>query len=240
MSASRLRARSPRRRSVVAVLAVSVLLAACSSTPSGGASQGAGAGNASAPPASAGSQPSMEASMAPSAPASESASAGAGGSPAAGSQGPTAVPTAVDPCSLVTAAEASQLAGGKFGKGKEQKTDSNARSCTYGSNTLNVFMVYVAQAPDQATANAAKAAYKAEIEKAIPTGVKVTELPDLADGAVIFRGSAKVGGQTFSASSIAVLKGTVYFGISDVNVGGNAPSDAALKAQAQTSLGRIP
>ncbi len=64
----------------------------------------------------------------------------------------SAAPTAVDPCQLVTASEASTIAGASFAAGKEETTSGGAKTCVYGAGTLNVFTVIVTQATDAATA----------------------------------------------------------------------------------------
>lgn len=158
----------------------------------------------------------------------------------AGTSGPTAVPTSVDPCQLVTSQEASQLAGVLFGAGKEETTSGNGRLCVYGYQTLNVFTVEVAQAPNLAAAQAAKAEALAGIQELASKGVTLTQLPNLADGAVVAQGGAAISGQTFSVSSIGVLKGTIFFGFSELVLGHPAPSSAAMQAQAQICLGRLP
>src|SRR5580700_5237958 len=66
----------------------------------------------------------------------------------------TAVPTSYDPCQLVTASEASSLAGVTYGAGKEETNAGGGRDCVYGSETLNVFTVIVGVAADAATADA--------------------------------------------------------------------------------------
>lgn len=156
----------------------------------------------------------------------------------------TAVPTALDPCQLVTAQEASTLAGATFGAGKESTTEGNMKICTYGSQTANVLNVDVVQAPDVATAKAAEtaglAAAKAAAEEQAP-GVTFneTELADFADGALVISASATISGQTIAISAIYVLSGTTFFAINDLVLGQPAPTSDALQAQAQVVLGRI-
>src|ERR1700694_2508563 len=58
----------------------------------------------------------------------------------------------LDPCQLVTQQEASQLAGTTYGAGKKETLSSASSICTYGAQTLNVFTVLVAVAPDDTTA----------------------------------------------------------------------------------------
>src|SRR5690348_10178293 len=64
---------------------------------------------------------------------------------------PAVSATSLDPCQIVTSAEASALAGANFTTGIEQTTDGGGRICVYGYQTQNVFMVLVAQGPDAAT-----------------------------------------------------------------------------------------
>lgn len=226
-------------RAFVILTAASLALGACSSAaPSTGAAVSAPAAATAAPAASAApvTAPSVAASV-PSAavPASEP--------PAATMPDVTAVPTSVDPCQLVTAAEAGQLAGTTFGPGKPETTSGNGRLCIYGSQTLNVFTVDVGQAPDVATAKSEETAALAELQKASNvSGLKVTELPGFADGAdaAVAQGGATIAGKTISVSAIYVLKGVIFFGFSDLVLGTGAPSASALEAQAQVSLGRVP
>lgn len=152
----------------------------------------------------------------------------------------TAAPTSLDPCQLVTSQEASQLAGTTIGTGREQTDSNNAKRCFYDYQTTNVFTVEVVQAPDVATAQAAKAQALASIQRASKPGLTVTTLTNVADGAVLAQGSASAGGATLSVSSIGVLKGTVFFAFSDAVFGHPAPSNAAMLGEAQIVLGRLP
>jgi hypothetical protein len=52
--------------------------------------------------------------------------------------------------------------------------------------------------------------------------------------------STSVEGIPINGSAIGVLKGTIFFGLSDVVKGGAAPSAAAVQAEATTVLGRLP
>jgi len=179
-------------------------------------------------------QPTAAASTAPT-PAGSSAP-----SAAAPSFGATGVPTTLDPCQLVTASEASALSGGSFTTGTEGTTSGGGKTCVYGAQTSNVFTVILAVAPDVATAKAGEAAAEAQIAKAAGKGYQPTELPNFADGAVVYAGDLKIGATTDHAGAMYVLKGTTFFGFSDLNSSGLALSEAALQAQAQTILGRLP
>ncbi len=152
----------------------------------------------------------------------------------------TGVPTSLDPCQLVTSQEASQFAGASYGAGVESTTSGGGKICTYGGQTLNVFMVIVGQAPDVATAQAGKAEAEAAIQQQAGKAIPFIELPTFADGAAYVSGTITVSGQSFSAGAIYALKGTIFFGFSDVALGKAAPTLAALQAQAQTILGRLP
>jgi hypothetical protein len=154
-----------------------------------------------------------------------------------------AAPTSLDPCQLVTSQEASSLAGTSYGAGREETTPGGGKICIYGYQTTNVFTVEVAQAPDVATAQAAKAQFLADLQSKLQQvaneGLNVTQLPNFADGAVFAQANISLGGQTISGSSIGVLKGTIFFGFSDLVVGHGAPSSSAMQSQAQTVLGRL-
>ena len=216
-------------RGVAGVALVALVLAACSSSTSTSTATLGATGTQAATSTS-----TPSGTTAPVVTATPTAAASPTGSEATG------VPTTLDPCQLVTAQEASQLAGMTFGAGKEGTTSGNGKTCVYGGQTLNVFTVLVAQAPDVATAQAGKAAAQAETQKLGATGIKITELPNLADGAAFLGGSYAVSGQTFNISSIDVLKGTIFFGFSDLALNQPAPTSAAMQAEAQIVLGRLP
>jgi hypothetical protein len=157
----------------------------------------------------------------------------------------TPVPTAIDPCALVTPAEVSQLTGATFGAGKASTLPNHDNLCAYGQQGI-VFQVLVAVEPDAATAKAGEPAFKADLEKgASQAGIKdlkLTELPNFQPGvdAAVLHGSVSVAGQKVSALSFYALKGAVILAISDIAIGGAIPTDAAMEAQAMTTLGRLP
>jgi hypothetical protein len=157
---------------------------------------------------------------------------------------PPSTPTSLDPCQVITSQVASSLAGASYGAGEESTTQGGGKICTYGSQTTNVFMVEVDQAPDVATAQAEKAQFVSDLEAKLPKltgpGLSVTELPNFADGAVLGVATINSGGVIINGGAIGVLKGTIFFGFSDLVVGGPAPTSAALQAEAQTILGTLP
>jgi hypothetical protein len=152
--------------------------------------------------------------------------------------------TALDPCQLLPSQEASSLAGTSFGAGTEGTNPGGGMTCTYGSQTTNIFFVEVVQAPDTATADAAQTQFvndlQANLKQLTNEGLNVTPLPNFADAALIAQASVNAGGETINGSAIAFRKGTTFFGFSDVVLGGPAPSSADLQTEATTVLGRLP
>ena len=165
--------------------------------------------------------------------------------PATEVPGQATVKTQLDPCVLISSKEASALAGASFGAGIEGTTPGGLKSCTYGSQGTNVFTVDVVQAPDIAAAKADKAQFLADLQGSLQQltdqGLNVTEEPNFADGAVLADASVNGGGIIMNGSAIGFLKGTVFFGFSDIVLGGGAaPTSAALHSEATTVLGELP
>jgi hypothetical protein len=156
----------------------------------------------------------------------------------------TAVPTALDPCQLIPSGEASSLAGVTFGDGAEGSVPGGGKTCTYGSQSTNIFYIMVVQAPDDNSAKAAQDQFIADInsnlQQLTSEGLTVSQVPDFADGAVT--GSVKVsaGGLTVTGSAFGFRKGTIFFGFSDVTGGGGAPTPEQMQSEATTVLGRLP
>lgn len=169
---------------------------------------------------------------------------------------PTAIPTAtsipqqavvttqLDPCQLIDSQEASALAGTTFNQGVEGTTPGGMKMCTYGGQTTNILTVEVIQAPDVATAQKDKAQFLADLQSNLQQltnqGLNVTQVPNFADGAISANASINANGIDFNGKAFAFLKGTVFFGFSDLVIGGAAPTDAAMQAEATTVLGRLP
>jgi hypothetical protein len=156
----------------------------------------------------------------------------------------TATPTPLDPCALIDSQEASSLAGSSFGSGTEGTTSGGLKTCTYGSLHTNMLFVEVVQAKDTDTADAAEKQFlsdlQAKLQQLTSEGFNVTQLPNFADGGVIGQMSFNSGGETFNGSAIGFRKGTIFFGFSDLVIGGAAPSSKALQDEATTVLGRLP
>lgn len=213
-----------RTAATLPVIASALLLAACSS-------------------------PATTASSGPASPAATQASPAATPA-AAGSAAATqsAAPTSLNPCQLVTSSEASALAGTTFGPGQQEANGQHGKRCVYGSQTTNVFTVEVGQAASPAAAradwSAEQARVQALISKKLPAGISLSahnqKLSGLGDRAAFARGSAAVAGQTIELSGIYLLKGATFLAFQDLLLGHPAPSAAAMEAEAQRALARVP
>lgn len=169
--------------------------------------------------------------------------------PATASAAQTPATVSLDPCQLVPASEASALAGVTFAAGTAGTTEGGAKTCTYGGQTLNVFMVLVTQASDAATAQAdwaqEEAKAQAAINQGIPGGASVNlNVADVsgvsgADRAAVATFSTTIGGQQVGITAIYLLKGPVFLTFSDLVLGRTPPTVAAIEAQAVTSLKRV-
>ena len=152
---------------------------------------------------------------------------------------PSAVATSVDPCQLITAADAGTLAGTTFGAGKESETEGHAKMCVYGAQTKNVFTVAVAIAPSTDVAKAEETAVinqlKQTAAEAGKNALQTSVVPNFADGtdAVIMKMGPILG---INGAAIYVLRGTTFFGFSDLVVGGNAPTIDDVKQKAMDVL----
>lgn len=222
-----------RTKVTLAIAACALLVAGCSST---GSSATAVAGGPTSPSGAASNAPS--APTAPTAPATSSPDVSVSG-----------VATSLDPCQIVTSAEASALAHTTYGPGKEEVNEPNdpnsGKTCTYGAQTTNVFQVSVAQASDQGAADAAfdqdVAKAKAEVSRQLPPGMALalTSVSGLGDRAETAYMTVSLGGKAFGISAIYVLSGATFFAFSDLVVGQQPPTTADMTTQAQTSLSRI-
>ncbi len=150
--------------------------------------------------------------------------------------------TSLDPCELLDSSEAKNLTGVSFGAGVEKTLDGGAKTCTYGANTANVLMVEVGQAPDVATAQAYQASFLNDIKSGLAqfgdVPVQVTQIPDFGNGAV----SATLGANAINVtgSAFGFRKNTIFFGFSDLVLGGAAPAPEAMRAEAAFVLGELP
>ncbi|HEV2218097.1 MAG TPA: hypothetical protein VGV88_11050 [Candidatus Dormibacteraeota bacterium] len=159
-------------------------------------------------------------------------------------------PTAVDPCQVLTQSEASTLAGTTYASSKQETTSGGAKLCVYGAQTLNVFEVLVATATSATVAQSQwdqeKAQVTSELQKGAATpgltftaNVSDTTLAG-ADRAASGTFSGTISGHTLAGTALYFLKGVYFVAIVDIVVDHTPPALAAMEAQGQTSLGRLP
>jgi hypothetical protein len=146
----------------------------------------------------------------------------------------------LDPCHLVTQAEASTLAHATFGPGKEEG-NAVRHTCVYGAQTPNVLMIFALQGASTEDAqtewNQLLAQAKAGAGQAADL-VQLTPDSGIADRAEwVELNLAQIG---VSGRGLAFLKGSVGVYMIDEVRGGSAPSRAAFTDQATTVLGRLP
>jgi hypothetical protein len=209
---------------VALVAGLSVVLAACTGSP---------ATNAPSASPALGGGPSVAPSAIPSIAASTAPGASANG-------GATAVPTALDPCTIIPNATVNTLAATTYPPGTESVTPGQGKICTYGAQTTNVFMVIVGQAPDQPTAKAWEASAEASLAKAAGRGIPFTTDATIGDGAVYFTGSMTIKGIPFNGSALYALKGLVFFGFSQVTVGHPSMPVSAMTTEANAIVAALP
>jgi hypothetical protein len=133
----------------------------------------------------------------------------------------------------VNADEASQLTGAHYGPGKEEQDSASSRRCIYGAQTKDVFEVIVVQGTSVAEAQTAKNDLLAQV----PHQITLTPVPGVGDDARAFRATLQ---GILGISALYVLNGTVGFALVDEVNGKSPPTTAALVAQAQTVIGRLP
>lgn len=204
------------KRTAMVVLGAILILAACASgatSPSSPTPIGLGGG----PPAATGSPP-------PTAPTTAA-------TPSPSATGVPSSPGPIDPCALLTSAQASTLVGATLGAGKEDQPPG-FRICVYGSTAAQVNVsIGIVQATSAETAQAAMAHALAALKDDV-----VTALPTFADGAAIARATDVPGHYT---DGIYVRDGSNFFFISPYGPGAG-PDDAALKFAATVVLGNLP
>jgi hypothetical protein len=138
---------------------------------------------------------------------------------------PTPVGIALDPCSLLTSGQASELIGVTLGAGKLQTVGPD-KVCTWAKGLTEV-KVFTSPPTDVAAAKTYYEDHKAEI----PAGATITELPTFYDGSVIARASVP------NISGIFVLDGNQFF---EVYCGLPSCTDASLTSGADLVHGRLP
>ena len=201
-------------RPLVFVSMAAVALAACSTS---------GASTAPSQPVSVATLAATsvpEATASPAAPSPASTNGGPGGSP---------TPGPIDPCSLLTADEASTAVGAKLGAGVSSQLDPD-RVCTWKAGTTEVKIILAPPAPDAATAQAYWDAERAQV----PAGVTIDDI----SGPGFDRAAYGTGGQAgFSVSAMFVIHGTTFF---DFYCGLKACTEIASATAATLIVGRLP
>jgi hypothetical protein len=160
---------------------------------------------------------------------STSPTASSSSEPTPSSVGGGAQPTpgSIDPCSLLTADEASQAIGKKLGAGVSTQLDPD-RVCTFKNGLTEVKIILAPPAPDATTAQADWALARSEV----PAGIPIKDLTDFDRSAY---GSGAAAGVSLSA--LFVINGTTFF---DFYCGFPACGQAASVAAAQLIVGRLP
>jgi predicted small secreted protein len=203
---------------IAAAVLMATGLAACKNTGSPTADSTQSASSAVTTPASSSAPPSTKASI------------------AAG-----ATRTTLDPCRLVTQAEASAMAHASYGPGLEQRSPG-ARRCVYGSQTANVLTVVAAAASSDAEAKAHWDQLLTEAQQGLseaPAGsVNLTPESGLADRAEWVE--LDLSAIHVSARGLAFLSGSTGVYMIDLVRDGAAPSRPDMTDQANTVLGRLP
>ncbi|HEY8987942.1 MAG TPA: hypothetical protein VIM39_02900 [Candidatus Limnocylindrales bacterium] len=160
---------------------------------------------------------------------STSPTASSTGEPAPSSGGGGAQPTpgSIDPCSLLTAAEASTAIGKKLSAGVSTQLDPD-RACTFKDGLTEVKIILAPPAPDATTAQADWD----EARSQVPADIPVKDLTYFDRSAY---GSGSAAGASLSA--LFVIDGTNFF---DFYCGFPACSQDASVSAAQLIAGRLP
>lgn len=161
--------------------------------------------------------------------ASPSPSTGPTSEPSASSGGEVAqaTPGSIDPCSLLTADEASTAIGKKLSAGVSTQVDQE-RVCTFKNGLTEVKLILAPPAPDAATAQAYWDAERAQVPGDIP-------IKDLSEFDRSAYASGSAGGTSLSA--LFVIDGTTFF---DFYCGFPACGENASVAAAELITGRLP
>jgi hypothetical protein len=148
-------------------------------------------------------------------------------SPSAIANGPQPTPPNVDPCSLLTTAEASAIIGMSLSAGVVTQLDPDV-ACTWKSGLSEVKLILAPPAPDAATAQAYWDAEKTQV----PAGIQLTELTQFDRSAYVNGSSAGV-----AVSALFVIQDNWFF---DLYCGFPACSQAASLGGAAHIVGRLP
>ncbi len=138
-----------------------------------------------------------------------------------------ASPVAIDPCTLLTQAEAEALIGQTLSAGVEQDLAPD-QACSFKSSLTEVKLIVAPPAPDTATANSYWDAQQGQV----PAGVTVTELTFFDRSAY-----ATGAGAGIPISALFVIDGQYFF---DLYCGFPACTQDASVGTAEIITGRLP
>jgi hypothetical protein len=150
-------------------------------------------------------------------------------SPSGGPNG-SVPPPPIDPCSLLTSAEASVVNGITYGAGVSHVLDNGAVECVWqNSSPPASITLQVLVAPSVSEAEVAYAEAQAMLN-----GFNVAQVTGYGDEAVIARATQS----GISTGGIYVRAGSTFFDV--VYLQGTVPSDTQLTDAATLVLGRLP
>ena len=141
--------------------------------------------------------------------------------------GTPAPPPDIDPCTLITQAEASSMIGKQLGAGVSTTVGPD-RVCTFKSGLTEVKLFLAPKAPDVTTATQYWDAERAQA----PADIQINDIGGFTRAAY---GSGSASG--VSVSALFVIQGTYFF---DLYCGFPACGETAEVAQATQIVGRLP
>jgi hypothetical protein len=127
------------------------------------------------------------------------------------------------------------VTGASYSAGTLEVDSAVSRRCVYGAQTPHVFEVIFVQGSSVAEATAYANTLRAEAEAKIGGSVAMSKLSGIGDDAEYLHSS----GAGIEVSGLYVRVGAAGFALVDVALGQTASLDA-LKAEAQTVIGRLP
>ena len=206
-------------RSRIALVALTLALAACSG--------GTATTGASGTPVSGGGASPTVSTPAPT--ATPAATPTAVPSPS-GSAGLASLPPGFNACTLLTDAQASAINGSSYPPGVNHLLNTGFIECVWQTPTPpSSITVQVLSTSGDTSAQEAYAKAEASVH-----GFSLTPVPNFADEAEIARAPAG----TANTGGIYVREGSIFFDV--VYLGGTAPSDGALQGAATLVLGNLP
>lgn len=147
--------------------------------------------------------------------------------------GVPALPSSIDPCTLLAAEQVSAVNGVTYKDGNAQPPANGLSMCSWDNATARAFVeVGFAFWPSAADA---EAAYDAAITSASEASYAITPVASIADSAAIARRTPPTG---TARGAVFVRRGALVVTV-DFD-GGTAPTDAGLRAAVTLVLGGLP